>query len=814
VHRAHDDTIPLTIAPSAAMKRLPAPPLPVVRIRYAESMDKTNVPWLSRPGMSLVVLAVITALGVFLRFYNLTFPALWNDETLVFWRVCGRYGQMLVPLRLDGFPPLHYSLYWIVGHPIPTDAYVNRRILGGIVGLVAAIGSIIAVAVATMAVVRRQSHGRLLTLAATGLVCSTILISLFILLQVSSMAVLFPLAWTPGQHQIWLTPWIMRAVPAVFGALNVPAIYFLARQLLPRGASLVAALITACSAFMLFYSRDGKMYSDSWLFVTLNLGCLIWWFHTGRSTAWLGWVAAGCAMVGLQATALSIPAISILLVLTQRRFHWRKLLLFIAGLGVIYTGPAIYYSKFNIWTERVEDVGWSTSGLGWVGGFFNGGRTGPDLYKYATCAFLMGYEYPRDDYVEKYANSPIPDELITGPETAFAEIGWILLLGVLPWPLIWRPRRDLDPPPESGWRVYLWTAGIVLPISYAMYCHSEEGFVSPLRWIYEAVDFLDWHGIALLAALAVAFLVFNLLEIRRWPAIVRFVQGALVTISLFVLCLIVFKAWAAPGAAEAFFQYKPWESIWTPRYLGTLWPMACVGIAALLMRLPTRAVRTACILFFIGVNLVMFSLRMTMGTEPPIDIQAKDEWLAQDIGGKKSTVHTFDNIAHGGIAVAETALDVNSQKVTAGRYYLLNDSGGFIPNDPEHRPLSPNVFERSLSYFERFGFGFNLRQEYNWWQFKQDLASSPQLQRVITWNRIGPRSQWGRRDRFNDDDEITNDEVLQAAAAIPADNMRKLFPPGWQLPPANETIYAVHNPWDWRTFAYWIRREYVKTDRK
>jgi hypothetical protein len=807
VHRANDDeNLPLTISPAPVMKRLPAPPLPAVRLRYADRLPSQKQPWLHWPGMAMVALGIITALGVFLRFYHLTFPALWNDETLVFWRVCGTYGQMLVPLRTDGFPPLHYSLYWIVGHPIPTDAYVNQRILGGVVAIAAVALVIAAVIGAIVAVVRKQTNARLALLAGAGLMCTSTLIALAIIINSSSTAALLPARWSPGQHVFWLNPWAMRAIPAIFGALTVPAVYFLARQMLPRGTSLVAALFTACSAFMLFYSRDGKMYSDSWLFVTLNLGCLLWWFRTNRSTAWLCWVAAGCAMVGLQATALTIPGVSILLVLTQRSLRWKKFLLFLAGLAVIYAGPAGYYSKFNIWTERVEQVGWSTSGLGWVGGFFNGDRTGVEHYQYATSAFLMGYEYPRDDYVEKDANSPIADELVTGPETAFAEIVIILAAALLPWPLFLRPRRDLDPPPESAWRVYFWITGVILTISYGLYCHSVRGFVSPWRWWHEVREALDWSGFALLGTIAGTFVVCTAIDRRRWPALIRFFQFSLVTVALFGICLAMYRV-LAPDAAEAFFQYKPWESIWTPRYLGTIWPMCGVGVAALLMRLPTRPVRIACIVFIMAVNIGMFSLRMTLGTEPPIDIQAHDEWLAQDIGGKPSKVHTFDFIAHGGIAVAESALDVRDEKVTAGRYYLVNDSRGTIPNDPRHRPLSPDVFERSLSYFEQAGFGFNLRQDYNWWEFRHDIASSPQLERAIVWTRIGPHDQG--RHRATRPTNIDNDYILQSAQSLGYDPLRKLFPPGWKL--SSEKIYTVRNPWDWRTFAFWIRREYAKT---
>src|SRR3954462_5150249 len=72
-------------------------------------------------------------------------------------------------------------------------------------------------------------------------------------------------------------PWAMRALPAVAGTLMVPAVYFLARQIVARPAALRAAAFACCSAYLLHYSHDAKMYGDFWLGCTLFVACLLWW---------------------------------------------------------------------------------------------------------------------------------------------------------------------------------------------------------------------------------------------------------------------------------------------------------------------------------------------------------------------------------------------------------------------------------------------------------------------------------------------------------------------------------------------------------
>jgi len=105
-----------------------------------------------------------------------------------------------------------------------------------------------------------------------------------------------------------MTPIVMRLVPAISGILMVPAIYWLARQLCNPWAANCAALFTACSAFVLGYSRDAKMYMDFWLFCTLSVACLLWWLRSGGESRgwrgsparwrWWGWTHWACLSWG------------------------------------------------------------------------------------------------------------------------------------------------------------------------------------------------------------------------------------------------------------------------------------------------------------------------------------------------------------------------------------------------------------------------------------------------------------------------------------------------------------------------------------
>src|SRR5256884_3843515 len=195
-------------------------------------------------------------------------------------------------------------------------------------------------------------------------------------LQVSGFSPLhYELYWWMGDklggaHK--LTPFWMRMVPSLAGTLMVPAIYFLARQMCSKRTSLLVAAYAACSAYLMAYSHDAKMYMHFWLFCTLNVGCLLWWFRTNQRVAWLGWIAAGVAMGGLQALGLMLLAIEPLLVFAQPRMHWKKTIQFLIGLTIIAAVPVGYYVGYDRWSPAVAEGGWESGGPTWVSGVIGG----------------------------------------------------------------------------------------------------------------------------------------------------------------------------------------------------------------------------------------------------------------------------------------------------------------------------------------------------------------------------------------------------------------------------------------------------------
>ena len=245
------------------------------------------------------VLSLVFCFGTALRFSNLSHPGIWKDEAATYWRVTGTYGQMLDILQYDGFMPLHYEMYFVLGRV--TD----------------------------------------------------------------------------------LSPSMMRLIPATAGSLTILAVYFLARQMFTRRVALLAAIMTAFSAFFFYYSRDAKMYAALYLTCITSVACLLWWLRTRRTEAWLAWVAVSVAMLGLHALGLVVLGLQPLILLTHRRGpHWRPTVAFIVGAALIVSGLVVHVRYFNQLKEKIDQEGWQASGLAWIDREIAGDR-GEDLLEFA-----------------------------------------------------------------------------------------------------------------------------------------------------------------------------------------------------------------------------------------------------------------------------------------------------------------------------------------------------------------------------------------------------------------------------------------------
>lgn len=413
-----------------------------------------------------LILILLTLFAGFIRFAWIDRPTCWNDEAHTFRRLTGDFKDLLAWLQIDGFGPLHYEIYWAFNH---WDS---------------------------------ASAGKAFTKLLQG-----------------------QLAWTDLEN-VWsgnpasLTPFWMRLLPSLAGTFMVPAMYFLARQVCSKRTSLLTAAFTACSAYLMVYAHDGKMYMHLWLFGVLNIASLLWWFRSNLRFAWLCWIAAGLALAGTHAPGLLLLGLQPLFLLTQSNYHWKKFLLFLIGLAVIASGPAVHYLSFNRWTEKVDE-NWSAAGLGWVPGVLNG-RDGSNLLLFASGAYLYSWEWPRDSYDDRaertvkpvsadprlknaYMNEGfrqmlqgfhIDSRILTGLMSAIVIMLALAALGAFPWPRALTAHHPDDPPTQAWWRSLLWLSMWLILPAYAFFAASMPDFTGPQHWLQALQEFCAslWAG--------------------------------------------------------------------------------------------------------------------------------------------------------------------------------------------------------------------------------------------------------------------------------------------------------------------------------
>jgi 4-amino-4-deoxy-L-arabinose transferase-like glycosyltransferase len=99
----------------------------------------------------------------------------------------------------------------------------------------------------------------------------------------------------------------LRVPSLIAGTLTIPVVYFLARYLVGRLAAIVATTLIVLSPLIVWYSREGRMYAVTWLFVMLSFVALVQAVRSGR-LAWLGAYAV-CVALSLYADISAVMAI-------------------------------------------------------------------------------------------------------------------------------------------------------------------------------------------------------------------------------------------------------------------------------------------------------------------------------------------------------------------------------------------------------------------------------------------------------------------------------------------------------------------------
>ncbi len=436
------------------------------------------------------------------------------------------------------------------------------------------------------------------------------------------------------------------------------------------------------------------MYSAFWLFCVLSLACLLWWLRNPRIiTGWLAWVAASVAMLGFHALGLVVLGIQLLIFLTHRRLHLRTAILFVMGAIVAISGIAIHATKFNRWTDRIEQQGWeATSGLSWID-YEIAGDSGSDLVEFSLVQQLF-----TGIRTEQRVDDPA-----LAPWQHAVRYGVLLLplLGLFPWPT---RRRDRERPMEVGLRTTLWTLAWVVVPMYAFYCVSVRPFATPTEMLTAG-----WNLIP-----PVPLVPLSIVLVTAFYACDQTWRNRGVKIATFAVTLLVVYG-LLEAVALVIGQRESTKPIWMTRYFGFVQPIILIAIAAMLNRLPGA-------LAWVGVGLfTAANVPHLPGTlfdgHRPVAIQqfAVDVAAAQPERGTQTRTYTLP--PRSGAFMAGTSF----YGVDA-RYYLFWATG---------RQTYPDEF-RNSNPAELF----TLRNQFTPDMIAADVATVPAVQRLIIWRDV------------------------------------------------------------------------------
>jgi hypothetical protein len=606
-----------------------------------------------------------------------------------------------------------------------------------------------------------------------------------------------------------MTPAMLRMFPAVAGTLMIPAIYLLAFELLGHRVARASALLAACSAFLLAYSRDAKMYMPVWFFITLNVACLLRWMRTGSAAALLTAVAAGCAAVGLHATGSVVIALDVLVGLSGPNLTWRRGLLLLVTIVVIVAGPVGYITKFNRVSQMVDERGWGETKIDWVIGRTRD-HDGAALTADSAASFLFAFSW----LDQEGARVQVPRWIMASAAGILGLVTAAAVVGLVRWP----NTAPAHAPAIQRWRATLWLSLWIFVPLYGFYQSSVpyaatttdwrnelvEGLqdhhrylwivaiavvgalaislrqtrwmwmilaalllswcvavpigqsvlgdsystVPPPRWLQSA-PWLSWIGVA--AALPIVWIGCATMTRRR----VQFAIGAVMIVGAVIGCCAAIDA-AMIGVER--------HSIWMPRYLGFICPAVLIAAAALLSRLPFAWLRWSVFGLLLAINLAQAAAHIVVSSEPPLDQVAADAiaGFAPDGAALAYTPPTSPTWGPNG-----TGSIVNF----CGEYYLF-----LLTN----KAVTPQEFR-----VDRASDFFPLRLIADADQIAADVAQQPQARRVMVWDRLEPNEP-----------------------PPPEDVLGRLGPTWREESPQ---LYPVRAFWDWGELYTYRRRVYIRT---
>ncbi len=319
-------------------------------------------------------------------------------------------------------------------------------------------------------------------------------------------------------------------------------------------------------------------------------------------------------------------------------------------------------------------------------------------------------------------------------------------------------------------------AALAWPMIYSPSHAPADWWLIPRRMGNKWLEFLTDQRTLLLAVLSLPVIWWfsgrTMLQRLIRPAVI-----IAVTIAIGGLCWLIAFGFSRKGPT-----LLQWSPVWIPRYLGIIWPAFAVALCALVMRLPTPALRWIAVCILIGVNMTQAWGRMFAGSEPRVDLIVADV-----VAGDK----VDDAIAH------------RQSPAVRLRTYVEHTERGYGPETAH--PSGGTVFNRAGKYYASIYTGYlyparGPRQLLN--APVTDCLKSGQVHGYFSAASVASDARSVPLDKV-----IVWDHVLRPRESTAKDNVLVALGENWKKVGQDE-IYPVRYHWNWSEILIWRRRTY------
>ena len=154
-------------------------------------------------------------------------------------------------------------------------------------------------------------------------------------------------------RHLGLNEFVARLVPAITGAVSVPALYLIGRKLFSERAAILSAVLLAISSYHIFFSQEARYYTLMMLFSMLAMWCAFVGLERDNRKALLGAVLL-LALAGWThwTAGLALPALAVFALWSSKKegrpagLRWSNLAILFAPfvvVGILFARPTLSF---------------------------------------------------------------------------------------------------------------------------------------------------------------------------------------------------------------------------------------------------------------------------------------------------------------------------------------------------------------------------------------------------------------------------------------------------------------------------------------